>query len=277
MDWIKVLNKHVILEYTDLSDSEFRAWITIMSLAAEIEHEPTHEQMLKNVHHKTLTSLQDKLKKHSTSLQDILKKVLIDAQEVADKRKAWRDKKKIKREDRKNVPKEVQGDVSGDVPDREGEGEGEGEGEKTLEAYVETPVSTCPHQEIISLYHEVLPELPPVKLWTPQRQAILRQRWVESPERQCMEWWREYFKKIRGSPFLMGKEKDFRADLEWIIRPKNMPKIIEGRYSKRNGNGNRHAGIKSWLERDNEKSGQDQVCEGDGGSGGDFRPGERTL
>jgi len=103
--------------------------------------------------------------------------------------------------------------------------------------------SVCPHQEIIALYHEVLPELPPVKVWTDERQKLLRQRWKESTERQNPEWWRTYFEKVRGSPFLMGKEKDFRADLEWIIRPRNMPKILEGRYENRNGNGHDSKGV----------------------------------
>ena len=262
MDWIKVLNRHVIFEYTDLSDSEFRAWITIMALAAELEHEPTREQILKHVHYKTLISLQDKLNKHSIDLQYILNKVLIDAQYVSNRKKSWKENKQQYRANNKNVSKDVSMDVSN--KDKEKDKEKEKENKKTLEDYVETHVSTCPHQDIISLYHEVLPELPPVKLWTDQRQAILRARWLEDPQRQCLEWWREYFAKVRGSPFLMGKEKEWRADLEWIIRPKNMPKILEGRYDKRNGNGNKFAGIKSWLEKDNAETGQVQVCQGDG-------------
>jgi hypothetical protein len=111
MDWIKVLNRHVIFEYTDLSDSEFRAWVTIMSLTAELEHEPNNEQMLQYVHHKTLTSLQDKLKKHSTTLQDVLKKVSRDVQEVIIKRESWKEKKKILREVNRSVSKDVLGDV----------------------------------------------------------------------------------------------------------------------------------------------------------------------
>ncbi len=102
MDWIKVLNRHVLLEYNDLRDSEFTAWIKIMALTAQLEHEPTYDQILKYVHHKTLTSLQDKLKKHSTSLQDVLKKVSIDVQYVVKRREAlkrntqrYRDKQEI--------------------------------------------------------------------------------------------------------------------------------------------------------------------------------------
>ena len=243
-----------------------------MALAAELEHEPTRAQILKHVNYQTLDSLSAKLHEHSIDLSSVLHKVLIDASSVRQRREAWKNNKKEYRKLKENVST----DVSLDVLDREKDKEIDKE-KDIKEEYAKHDVSPCPHQDIISLYHETLPELPPVKIWTPQRQAILRARWTEDPERQCLEWWREYFKKIRGSPFLMGHEKDFRVDLEWIIRPKNMPKIIEGRYAKRNGNGKRHAGIKAWLERDNEETGQDAICEGDGSSGGDLRPGTGTV
>jgi hypothetical protein len=95
----------------------------------------------------------------------------------------------------------------------------------------------CPHEKIISLYHEILPELPVVKIWTPKRQGYLRARWKESPERQSLEWWEKYFKKIKQSPFLTGNVNDFKATLEWVVNQSNMVKIIEGKYDGGNGNG----------------------------------------
>jgi len=112
MDWIKVLNKHTIFEYTDLRDSEFVAWIKIMSLTAFMEKIPSREQMLIYTHHKTLDSLEEKLKTHSTTLQDILKKVLKDAQGVILRREVWKNNKQHYRELNKNVSKDVSGDVS---------------------------------------------------------------------------------------------------------------------------------------------------------------------
>lgn len=115
MDWIKVLNRHILLEYNDLRDSEFVAWIKIMALTASLEHEPTREQMLKYTHYKTLDSLQEKLNRHSIDLQYVLNKVLIDAQEVSNRRERWKDKKKKQR----GVIETVPGDVPGDVPGKE--------------------------------------------------------------------------------------------------------------------------------------------------------------
>ncbi len=98
---------------------------------------------------------------------------------------------------------------------------------------------TCPQSEIVALYHEVLPELARVRDWTPDRQAFLRARWREDPERQTVEWWRGFFEYVRKCPFLMGQgaasaDRDpFFADLEWLVRPKNFRKVIEGKYERR--------------------------------------------
>ena len=120
MDWIKVKTKHVLFEYEDLSDKEFKAWIQIMALTAFLGHEPTYEQMIKTVHYKTLKSLQEKLNNHSTTLQDILNKVLIDVQDIDIKRSRGRLKKRQQRENlrlnHQNVPGDVPGYVPRDVP-----------------------------------------------------------------------------------------------------------------------------------------------------------------
>lgn len=121
------------------------------------------------------------------------------------------------------------------IPETEGETETEGEGEKKGAA----APPACPHQEIIELYHETLPALPRVKAWTDERQALLRSRWREDPKRQDLDWWRKFFGYVSQSDFLMGRAKGrgdappFMADLEWLIRPKNFVKVIEGKYENR--------------------------------------------
>lgn len=100
------------------------------------------------------------------------------------------------------------------------------------------PADLCPHVEIISAYHELLPELTRVRTWEPDRQALLRARWREAPERQNLTWWREFFEYVRRCPFLLGQEisghrDPFLADLEWLIRPRNFRKVIEGKYESR--------------------------------------------
>ena len=101
---------------------------------------------------------------------------------------------------------------------------------------------TCPHEKILQLYHEILPELPKVRVWPETNQKILRARWKEDPERQELSWWQSYFEYVRGSPFLLGKEKDWMANLEWLVRPRNMTKVLNGSYHRQ-----KHGGIKAWL------------------------------
>jgi len=48
-------------------------------------------------------------------------------------------------------------------------------------------------------------------------------------------WFAEFFKHIGSSKFLTGRVNDkggrsFAADLEWILKPSNFAKIVEGKY-----------------------------------------------
>ncbi len=93
-----------------------------------------------------------------------------------------------------------------------------------------------PHQAIIDLYHEILPELPAVKVWGEDRQAFLRARWREDAQRQSPAWWRSYFQSIRECPHLMGQNNSgWMPNLEWLVRPTNFNKVLEGYYRRRAG------------------------------------------
>ena len=95
----------------------------------------------------------------------------------------------------------------------------------------------CPQQQIVDLYHDVLPEFPTVKIWSQKNQQTLRARWKSSKEYQSLEWWKSFFCKIRNSDFLMGQTKhEFQPDLEWLIKSSNFTKILNGRYENRNPN-----------------------------------------
>jgi hypothetical protein len=97
-------------------------------------------------------------------------------------------------------------------------------------------LSGCPHKEILALYHDTLPNLRTVRAWTPARQEMLRARWKEDAERQNLDWWKEFFQRVAGSDFLTGKstgDRPFEADMEWLVRPQNFVKVIEGKYDNK--------------------------------------------
>ena len=101
----------------------------------------------------------------------------------------------------------------------------------------------CPHQEIIALYHEVLPECAEVQVWNESRSRMMRARWNEqlkakryATKEEGLNFWKRYFGYVAKSAYLTGKvngtngRPPFIADLEWIIRPNNFAKIVEGKY-----------------------------------------------
>uniref|UniRef100_A0A6M3JLH4 Uncharacterized protein n=1 Tax=viral metagenome TaxID=1070528 RepID=A0A6M3JLH4_9ZZZZ len=113
--WIKVKTVHVLDEYNDLSDKEFRVWIKLMALTCRLEHIPTQQQMLNQAHYKTLKSLNNTLMTHSTTLQDILNKVLIDVQDMLKNRE--HQKQKMQEYRARTSP--VTGNVTVTLPSRE--------------------------------------------------------------------------------------------------------------------------------------------------------------
>jgi hypothetical protein len=101
-----------------------------------------------------------------------------------------------------------------------------------------------------------------VRAWSATSQKTLRSRWKEYKERQSLDWWRNYFQYIRSSDFLMGRKKDFQADLHWIIKPRNMEVILNGRYhnDKKPSTGNSRTDSnlmagKAFLERHSDEVG----------------------
>lgn len=94
---------------------------------------------------------------------------------------------------------------------------------------------SCPHQEIIALWHAILPSAVGVKDWTPARSAMLKARWCEDEKRQNMEFWDGLFKYIAGIPFLTGGSvspgrKPFMISLPWLLKAENFAKVREGNY-----------------------------------------------
>lgn len=101
----------------------------------------------------------------------------------------------------------------------------------------------CPHNEIIKLYSEILPEFSTVSKingkynWKGQRQKNLNARWKEAKERQNLDYWERFFNFIRESKFLMGKiiqpgKTPFKGSLGWVVIETNFTNIIERYYHR---------------------------------------------
>ncbi|MCS6828337.1 MAG: YdaU family protein [Caldilinea sp.] len=101
----------------------------------------------------------------------------------------------------------------------------------------------CPYEEIVAMYHRLLPMLPRCEVLTDTRKGYMQARWrqVCADERldyrQGLEWFEAFFAYVADSRFLTGRapaapgRKPFRASLDWLMRPENFAKVYEGRYN----------------------------------------------
>lgn len=105
---------------------------------------------------------------------------------------------------------------------------------------------TCPTQSVIDLYHEILPNLPKVRLHTKDRVKAIRKVWdwaltslkpdhgrrAETAE-QALEWFRSYFERSTDNDFLMGRGSNsgshatWQCDLDFLLTDKGMKHVIE--------------------------------------------------
>lgn len=92
----------------------------------------------------------------------------------------------------------------------------------------------CPHTELLALWQKHLPMAPQPKVLTETRRRQLRSRWVEHPD---LAWWDRMLAYIAKSRFLTGGIQNgdrvpFVVTLDWLIKPANMAKVIEGHYHR---------------------------------------------
>lgn len=127
-------------------------------------------------------------------------------------------------------------------------------GERSGDGTATDSCPPCPHQEIVDLYHRILPQSPRVVTWPKHLQGILKTRWREVPDRQSIDWWEKFFMYVSRSEFLTGKAKtSFVADMEWLVRPTNFAKILNGRYNRNTSFAKAQPGISKWLEERRQK------------------------
>jgi hypothetical protein len=105
----------------------------------------------------------------------------------------------------------------------------------------------CPHEEIIAIYHDVLPELPRVKLLdTKGRKATLAEfwKWLMASKKsdgsrraatgeEALAWIRAYFERARANDFVMGRtargpgHENWRCNLDYLLSERGRVQVIE--------------------------------------------------
>lgn len=105
---------------------------------------------------------------------------------------------------------------------------------------------SCPADQLVELYHEVLPELPRCRLMTDSRRKALQRRWrwvlasklADGTRRaqtaaDALDWFRRFFERARGSDFLMGRgtrsagHEGWQCDLDFLLGDKGLKAVVE--------------------------------------------------
>lgn len=125
--------------------------------------------------------------------------------------------------------------------------------EQTSEQTSSTPadagVATCPVDEIIDLYHCLLPNNPRSKVSGKARTAAIKARWKEAAKLTCKPFgyssrseglnaWRQFFEVCAESDFLTGKvpgtngRPPFVADIDFLMSPSGFVRTLENKYHR---------------------------------------------
>jgi hypothetical protein len=189
---------------------------------------------------------------HATITEQVLS-MIEKRQTEAERKKAWRDRKHVGEVD---VPRDSSGSppslttpepepVDKEIPTPNGVGgiDDADAASNPVPAADTESLPDCPAQKLVDLYHAALPTLPVCLVLTTTRRGYLRARWREYA---ALHRWRtvdeglaffaDYFAHVARSKFLTGRtagregRPPFAADLEWLFRPTNFAKVIEGKY-----------------------------------------------
>jgi len=105
---------------------------------------------------------------------------------------------------------------------------------ETEERREEKTPTTSNDQIIMQSWNELAKQhnLPTVRTMTKKRITTLKARMKENP--QYLADFGEAVNQIPSRPFLMGKnDRKWTADIDWILQPDSVTKILEGKYTDR--------------------------------------------
>ncbi len=152
------------------------------------------------------------------------------------------------------MPGKHRGSV-GEIPEsQEGKGR-EGKGIEANASVAGKPAAVaaaqpaCPADDLIDLYHELMPLNPPVKVLNDARRKAIRARWKEAALLTCQPFgyenrqdgilaWRQFFEVCAESEFLTGRasampgKPPFVADIDFLFSPSGFAKCLENKYHR---------------------------------------------
>lgn len=96
--------------------------------------------------------------------------------------------------------------------------------------YIHPSAELTPYKQIQELFNSICISLPKIKSFTNNRKKTFSARWKENP---TIEFWDQVFYQVQESDFLSGRSGTWQCSFDWIIKPVNLQKIIEGNYKNK--------------------------------------------
>ena len=93
----------------------------------------------------------------------------------------------------------------------------------------EEEVATATARAVLDLFGDTCPMLPRPRILSSARIRAISARRHDTFK--TIEDWRRYFDKVAGTPFLAGgNEREWRAGIDWLLKPGNIIKVQENTY-----------------------------------------------
>lgn len=100
--------------------------------------------------------------------------------------------------------------------------------------------NSIPYEDILASFNRHLGSyLPRAGRLPSGRKAQIRARWNEHADQRNIEWWDTLFTRAAASDFLTGRRaaggghENWRPNFDWLVKPANVTKILEGNYDNR--------------------------------------------
>lgn len=85
-------------------------------------------------------------------------------------------------------------------------------------------IDNIDYQIIIDKFNSICTSLPNVRALSEPRKKAIKSRIKENVDFDSL------FRKVNESDFLSGRKTDWKASFDWILKPSNLNKILEGNY-----------------------------------------------
>lgn len=125
-----------------------------------------------------------------------------------------------------------EGEVSGESEQPLSKARGKPHGEEEPHGQIRAPV---PYAAIMDAYNTTCTSLTAIKTMNEKRKQAVKVRFLREFHGDMGEV-RAFFRKVAASDFLCGRnDRNWTANFDWLIKPSNTVKVLEGNYDNRKG------------------------------------------